>query len=330
MSKLHLSIACWNYDRTRALLEDRIPIDGIDLTYINIPVEETFFRMIRHREFDVAEMSLSSYTLSMFGEPRPFVAIPVFPSRYFRHSCIFINRNCGIREPKDLIGKRVGNPEYQLTACVWIRGLLSDEYNVPVSSVTYFRGGEETPGRTEKQTVSLPAGIRLENIPETKTLSQMLRDGEIDAIYSPRTPSCVKEGHPNVGLLFEDYAAVERDYYKRTKIFPIMHTIVIRREVYEKDPWIAQSLYKAFVLAQREVYEDLFETAALKFMLPWLVRHAEETRDLMGKDFWPYGFEPNKEGLRTFLRYSYEQGLSKRVLSPEELFVPESLEAFKI
>jgi len=330
MSKLRLSMACWNYDRTRALLEDRIPIDGIDLTYINIPVEETFFRMIRHREFDVAEMSLSSYTLSLFREPQPFVAIPVFPSRYFRHSCIFINRNRGIREPKDLIGKRVGNPEYQLTACVWIRGLLSDEYKVPVSSVTYLRGGEETPGRTEKQTVSVPPEIHLENIPETKTLSQMLRDGEIDAIYSPRTPSCVAQGHPNVGRLFENYAAVEREYYQRTKIFPIMHTVVIRRELYEKHPWIAQSLYKAFVLAQQEAYEDLFETAALKFMLPWLIRHAEDTRDLMGKDFWPYGFEPNKDGLSTFLRYSHEQGLARRLLSPQELFAPESLEAFKI
>src|SRR5882762_8984949 len=330
MSKLRLAMACWNYDRTRALLEDRIPIDGIDLTYINIPVEETFFRMIRHREFDVAEMSLSSYTLSLFKEPKPFVAIPVFPSRYFRHSCIYINRNSGIREPKDLAGKRVGNPEYQLTAGVWIRGILSDDYNVPVSSVTYFRGGEETPGRTEKQTISLPPEIRLENIAEDKTLSQMLVEGEIDAIYSPRTPSAFSKGNGIVRRLFEDYEAVEREYYKQTKIFPIMPTIVIRRKVYEKHPWIAQSLYKAFVLAQREVYEDLYETAALKTMLPWQIRHAEQTRDLMGKDFWPYGFEPNVHGLSTFLRYSFEQGLSKRLLTPQELFVPEALESFKI
>ena len=330
MSKLRLSMACWNYDRTRALLEERVPIDGIDLTYINIPVEETFFRMIRHREFDVAEMSLSSYTLSLFREPQPFVAIPVFPSRSFRHSCIFINRNTGIREPKDLIGKKIGNPEYQLTACVWIRGILSDEYKIPVSSVTYYRGGEETPGRTEKQTVSLPPEIRLENIPADKTLSQMLRDGEIDAIYSPRTPSCVAQGAASVRLLFENYESVERDYYQRTKIFPIMHTVVIRREVYEKYRWIAQSLYKAFVLAQREVYEDLYETAALKLMLPWLIRHAEDTRSLMGKDFWPYGVEPNEHGLSTFLRYSYEQGLAKRLLTPRDLFVPEALESFKI
>jgi 4,5-dihydroxyphthalate decarboxylase len=330
MSKLRLSLACWNYDRTRALLEDRIPVDGIDLTYINIPVEETFFRMIRHREFDVAEMSLSSYTLSMFREPRPFVAIPVFPSRSFRHSCIYVNSKSGIREPKDLIGKRVGNPEYQLTAGVWIRGILSDDYHVPVSSVTYFRGGEEQPGRTEKQAVSLPTEIRLENIAENKTLNQMLVDGEIDAIYSPRAPSAFMQGNPVVRRLFEDYEPVEREYYQRTKIFPIMHTIVIRRELYEQHRWIAQSLYKAFVRAQREVYEDLFEPAALKTMLPWQIRHAEQTRDLMGKDFWPYGFEPNAHGLSTFLRYSHEQGLSQHLLQPQGLFVPESLEAYKI
>jgi 4,5-dihydroxyphthalate decarboxylase len=330
MSKLRLSLACWNYDRTRGLLEDRIPVDGIDLTYINIPVEETFFRMIRHREFDLAEMSLSSYTLSMFREPRPFVAIPVFPSRSFRHSCIYVNSKSGIREPKDLIGKRVGNPEYQLTACVWIRGILSDDYQVPVSSVTYFRGGEEQPGRTEKQTVSLPPEIRLENIAENKTLNQMLVDGEIDAIYSPRAPSAFMQGNPAVRRLFEDYETVEREYYQRTRIFPIMHTIVIRREVYEQHRWIAQSLYKAFVQAQREVYEDLFEPAALKTMLPWQIRHAEQTRELMGRDFWPYGFDPNVRGLSTFLRYSFEQGLSKRLLAPQELFVPETMEAFRI
>ena len=218
----------------------------------------------------------------------------------------------------------------ELTAGVWIRGILSDDYGVPVSSVTYFRGGEEEPGRTEKLAISLPPEIRLESIAVDKTLSRMLLDGEIDAIYSPRTPSCFTQSPGKVRRLFEDYESVERDYYKRTKIFPIMHTLVIRREVYEKHPWVAQSLYKAFVLAQREIYQDLHETAALKFMLPWLIRHAEETRELMGTDFWPYGLEPNVQVLNTFLRYSFEQGLAKRLLTAQELFVPESLEAFKI
>ncbi len=330
MPKLRLTLACWNYDRTRALMEERIPIDGIDLTYLNLPVEETFFRMLRSREFDAAEMSLSSYTLSLFADNPAFIAIPVFPSRFFRHSCIYINSGCGIREPKDLIGKRVGNPEYQITAAVWIRGILSDEYGVPVSGVTYFTGGEEEPGRPEKIAYSLPPEIKRQPIGPTQTLSRMLDAGEIDALYTARMPSTFLRGSGKVRRLFEDYQAVERAYYQKTKIFPIMHTIVIRRDVYEKNRWVAQSLLKAFVLAQRETYHDLYETAALKTMLPWLTRHAEEARNLMGDDFWPYGLEPNRQTLSTFLRYHFEQGLSKRQLKPEELFAPETLESFKV
>ena len=330
MGKLRLSLACWNYDRTRALLEGRVPVDGIQLTYLNLPVEETFFRMLRHHEFDAAEMSLSSYVLSLSSENPPFIAIPVFPSRFFRHSCVYINRNSGIREPKDLAGKRVGTPEYQMTAGVWIRGILSDDYRVPVTSTKYFNGGEEEPGRAEKLALSLPPSIHLEAIPPTKTLSGMLDAGEIDALYTARMPSTFTRGSGSVKRLFEDYQTVEREYYLRTKIFPIMHTLVIRRAVYDRYPWVAQSLYKAFVYSQREIYQELYQTAALKFMLPWLIRHVEETRATMGQDFWPYGFEPNVHTLSTFLRYHYEQGLSKRQLTPQQLFAPESLESFKI
>jgi 4,5-dihydroxyphthalate decarboxylase len=330
MSKLRLTMACWNYDRTRALIEGRIPVDGIDLNWLDLPVEETFFRMLRHREFDAAEMSLSSYVISLFKQPQPFIAIPVFPSRFFRHSCIYVNRDTGIREPKDLIGKRVGNPEYQLTACVWIRGILSEEFQVPVSGVSYFTGGEEQPGRTEKVALSLPPEIRVQAIPPDKTLSRMLASGELDALYTARAPSSFTNGTGSVLRLFEDYQAVETDYFRKTKIFPIMHTVVLRRELYEKYPWVARSLYKAFALAQREAYEDLYETAALKFMLPWLIRHAEDTRNFMGPDFWPYGLESNLHVLGTFLRYSHEQGLSKRLLAPQDLFAAETLESFKI
>jgi 4,5-dihydroxyphthalate decarboxylase len=330
MGKLRLTLACWNYDRTRALLEERVPIDGIELTYLNLVVEETFFRMLRHREFDIAEMSLSSYTLSLFRENPPFIAIPVFPSRYFRHSCIYVNADSGIREPKDLIGKRIGNPEYQMTAPVWIRGILSDEYAVPVTGATYFQGGEEEPGRTEKLPLNLPPEFRIQSIPPDKTLSQMIESGEIDALYTARAPSTFRNGTGKVRRLFENYQAAEREYFQKTKIFPIMHVVVIRRDVYAQHPWVAQSLCKAFALAQREAYEDLRETAALKLMLPWLVWHTEETEKVLGKDFWPYGLEANAHNLATFLRYSYEQGLSKRQLAPKDLFAPESLESFKI
>ncbi len=331
MSKLRLTMACWNYDRTRALMEERVPIDGVELTYLNLPVEETFFRMLRHREFDAAELSLSSYTLSLFRDDRPFIAIPVFPSRFFRHSCIYIHAGSAIREPKDLIGKRIGNPEYQMTAPVWIRGILSDEYGVPVTSVTYLSGGEEQPGRTEKIPLSLPPEIRLEAIPADKTLSRMLETGEIDALYTARAPSSFYNGSGKVRRLFEDYQTVEREYYRKTGIFPPMHIIAIRRDVYERNRWVAQSLLKAFVAAQKEVYAELHETGALMHMLPWLTSHVEETEKLMGRDFWPYGYEPNIHALSTFLRYHHEQGLSKRLLNPKEIFAPESaLRAFTI
>jgi 4,5-dihydroxyphthalate decarboxylase len=330
MGKLQLTMACWNYDRTRSLMEGRVPIDGVELNYLNLPVEETFFRMLRHREFDVSEMSLSSYTLSLFQESPPFIAIPIFPSRCFRHSCIFVNADTGIREPKDLAGKRIGNPEYQMTATVWIRGILSDEYDVPVTSPTYFTGGEEETGRPEKVGVALPPAFRVQSIPSDKTLSRMIETGEIDALYTARTPSTFRGGSGKVRRLFTDYQAVERDYYRKTKLFPIMHTLVIRRDIYQKHPWVAQSLYKAFATAQKETYAELHETSALKCMLPWLVSHLEETEKTMGSDFWPYGLDPNLHTLSTFLRYSFEQGLSKRQLTPKELFAPESLESFKI
>ncbi len=329
MPKLRLTLACWNYDRTRALLEDRVPIEGIELNYLNLPVEETFFRMLRNREFDVAELSLSSYTVSLFKEPAPFVAIPVFPSRFFRHSCIYIHAGSGIREPMDLAGKRIGNPEYQMTAPVWIRGILSDEYGLPVSSPIYLSGGEEEPGRSEKIALSLPPEIRTQAIPADKTLSQMIATGEIDALYTARAPSSFGASD-KVLRLFPDYQSVEQEYYRKTKIFPTMHIIAIRRELYEQHRWVAQSLYKAFLTAQREAYEQLHDMAALKTMLPWLVRHVEDTERIMGRDFWPYGLEPNLQTLSTFLRYHHEQGLSKRRLEPKDLFAPETFESFKI
>ena len=331
MAKLRLNLACWNYDRTRALADGSVQPDGIDLNYLDLPVEETFFRMLRYREFEVAELSLSSYTVSLFGEQRPFIAIPVFPSRFFRHSSIYVNADAGIRTPKDLIGKRIGTPEYQMTAPVWIRGILSEHYGVPVDSVTYCTGGEEEPGRPEKIRLDLPPNIKVQPIGEAQTLSAMLASGEIDALYTARMPSTfsLRRGAA-VQRLFANYKEVEQEYYRKTRIFPIMHTVAIRRDVYEQNRWVAQSLYKAFVEAQRRTYEDLYMTAALKAMLPWLTSHVEETRALMGDDFWAYGFECNRASLATFLRYHHEQGLSKRLLEPEELFAPETMQSFKI
>jgi 4,5-dihydroxyphthalate decarboxylase len=268
--------------------------------------------------------------VSLFRKPQPFIAIPVFPSRFFRHSSIYVNAAAGIRTPKDLIGKRVGNPEYQMTAPVWIRGILAEHCGVPVTSVTYVTGGEEQPGRSEKIKLDLPPEIRVERIGAKQTLSAMLATGEIDALYTARMPSSFAEGDGRVKRLFENYVEVEKRYFRDTGIFPIMHTVAIRREVYEANRWIAQSLMKAFDAAQRETYSDLQQTAALKAMLPWLVAHVEDTRREMGEDFWPYGLEKNRKTLATFLRYSHEQGLSKRLLEPEELFASETFESFRI
>ena len=330
MSRLKLSFACWNYDRTRALMDGSVPVDGIDLNYLNLPVEETFFRMARFQEFDVAEMSLSSYCVTLSKPERPFVALPIFPSRFFRHSCIYINANSGIREPKDLIGKRIASPEYQMTAPVWIRGILADHYGVPVDAQPYLFGGEEEPGRIEKMKLQLPPNIKVNPIGPTQTLSQMLHDGELDALYTARMPSSFLKGDGKVKRLFENYVDVERAYFRETGIFPIMHTVVIRREVYEANRWIAQSLTKAFMEAQRRTYQDLYETAALKTMLPWLTAHVEDARREFGDDWWSYGLEKNRKTLETFTRYHHEQGLSARKLEVTELFAPESLEAFKI
>jgi 4,5-dihydroxyphthalate decarboxylase len=330
MNRRTINFGCWDYDRMVPLIDGRVRPDGIDLNFLNLPVEETFFRMLRYQEFDAAEMSLSSYVVSRFRPEQPFVAIPVFPSRFFRHCSIYVNSDAGIHEPKDLIGKRVGCPEYQMTAPVWIRGILSDEYGVPVESVTYVTGGEESPNRSEKLKLDLPETIRVEPIGPDKTLAAMLRDGEIDALYTARKPSTYTGRDGPVRRLFEDYEAVERDYFARTSIFPIMHTVVVRRSIVEEAPWVCQSLYKALTHSKDIVLEGLRETAALKASLPWLVAHIEEAERFMGEDFWPYGFDRNRKTIDTFLRYHHEQGLSKTRLKPEELFAASTLESFVI
>ncbi|WP_236791041.1 ABC transporter substrate-binding protein [Amycolatopsis sp. GM8] len=329
MNRLRLSFACWNYDRVRALQDGRVRPEGIDLTFLSLPVEETFYRQLRYREFDVSEMSLSSYLLTLDRDDREFVALPVFPSRLFRHQSIYINTDSGIRRAEDLAGKRVGMPEYQLTACVWQRGILAEDHSVPVASVRYFTGGIEEPGRPEKIALNLPDSISVTPIGPDQTLSAMLADGELDAIYSATEPS-VFGRVPHVRRLFEDFVAVEKDYYRRTKIFPIMHTVVIRRAVYERDPWIARSLVKAFTESLRLAYEDLKHRNALKVMLPWLPQHLDETLDALGEGYWDYGLEPNRHVLEKFAQYSHNQGLASRVWSPEEIVLASAADGFKL
>lgn len=330
MARLKLTLACGDYDRTRALEEGTVRADGIELTYLRLPVEETFFRMMRHQEFEVAEMSLSSYAISLQSDPSPFVAIPVFTSRMFRHGSVFCHSGSGIETAEDLRGKSVGTPEFQLTAGVWVRGILADHHGVPPGSVTYYTGGQERPGRIEKAALDLPADVRVVRIPADKTLSAMLAEGEIDALYTPRIPRPFVEKDPRVRRLFPDVIGTETQYYATTGIFPIMHVVVLRRDVYEKHPWVAQSLAKAFTLAKDEAYGRLYDSSAMRYMLPWLNQHLEDAQVLLGADYWSYGVDANRATLETFVRYHHEQGLSRQLLSPEDLFAPESTESFVI
>jgi 4,5-dihydroxyphthalate decarboxylase len=328
MPELSLSLACGDYDRVAALRDGRVRPEGLSITFLPLSPEEIFFRMIRHAEFDVAELSLSSYVLSREAEDPPFVAIPVFPSRAFRHSGIYVQAGGPIDRPEDLRGARVGVAEYQLTANVWIRGILADRHGLDPSDVTYVVGGLENPNRIEKLKLSLPSDVRLEPVPQGRPLSRMLADGEIAAIYSPREPSTFATGE--VRHLFADPPAIERAYFEETGCFPIMHVVAIRRALYERYPWIAQSLMKAFVASRDLAVAELLDGTALKVMLPWLVAQMRDARDLLGPDIWSYGFEPNRPALETFLRYSAAQGLVPPGGDPASLFVSESLEGFAV
>jgi 4,5-dihydroxyphthalate decarboxylase len=321
--ELGLTFACWDYDRTNALQDGRVRPQGIDLRYLFIAPPESFFRMLHFGDFELSEMSLSWYTRTVFYEKRPFQAIPVFPSRMFRHSAIYVHKGSGIQAPSDLRGKRVGCPEYQMTAAVWVKGILADVYAVPVDSVEYVTGGLNEAGRREVP-MNLPANIVVTPAGDEATLSGMLERGEIDALYGPE-PECFRRSS-NVARLFEDYPAEERAYFQKTRIFPIMHTVVIRQDVLDAHPWVAVSMVKAFEAAKKIAFENLFEIGAVKTMLPWLVSDADATHDFFdGEDWWPYGIDANRATLDTFLRYSYEQGLSPRRLQAEELFVPSTL-----
>jgi 4,5-dihydroxyphthalate decarboxylase len=327
--RVPITLACWDYDRTQPLADGRVRPDGVDLTYLALPVEETFFRMARFQEFDAAEMSLSSYVLSLTTDG-PFVAIPVFPSRAFRHNGIYVREGSPLHELSDLAGKTVGIPEYQVTAAVWIRGILADFHRVPVESVRYRTGGLHQPGRIEKIRLNLPAGVDVDPVPADQTLTNLLLSGELDAIYSPRTPQSMLDGDRSIRRLLATPRIAEEAYFAETRIFPIMHTIVIRRDVYDRHRWLARSLFQAFADAKHDIQPRLAETAANRYMLPWLYDAVERTQEVMGRDFWPYGLKANEKTLRTFLRYSHEQGLASRLYEPAELFAPESLETYRI
>ena len=329
MTKLSLSVAVGDYDRTRPLADGTVQIDGVAPVIMNLSPEEIFFRAFRQAEFDICELSLSSFTVKTAAGDCPYVGVPVFLSRAFRHTAIYV-RTDSIKAPADLKGKTIGVPEYQLTANVWARALLEDDFGVKPSDINWLRGGMEQPGRIEKIAIKLPGKVQLDEIPARKTLSTMLAEGEIDGIISPRIPSCFAWGPPHVGWLFPDPTAAASDYFTRTGIFPIMHLLGIRRTLVEKHPWLPAAALKAFDRAKQEALARLGDTSATKVTLPFVEEQLKKARDLMGKDFWPYGVDANRKTLDTFLRHHHAQGLSARRVAVDELFHPSTLESFKV
>jgi len=320
MAKLALTLACGDYDRTRALATGAVQPAGVELNVVTLEPEAMFYRMARFREFDVSELSLSTYTV-LRGRGEPLVAIPAFPSFSFRHSSIFVGADAGIREPGDLSGKRVGVPKYHMTAAVWIRGTLEDEYGVAPRDIHWFEGGEGA--RVKEVDVTLPADVRKDAVPADRNLGDMVAAGELDAFIGARRPAAFASGR--VRRLFPDFRRVERAYHEKTGIFPIMHAVVLKEELARRHPWLPRSLYDAFVEAKRIAYQRLDFTAALPVSLPWLVAEVEETRALMGDDPFPYGVARNRKTLETLAGYTFRQGLAPRHLTVEEMFWESTL-----
>jgi 4,5-dihydroxyphthalate decarboxylase len=327
---LRLSLSVCNYDRTAALFDGRVAIEGCDTTAVALEPEESFHRAFRFQEFDATEISMSSYLMTLSRGDHHYVAIPAFVSRLFRHSSIYIRTDRGIRTPADLKGKTIGVPEYQMTANVWVRGMLEEEYGVTPRDIKWRRGGLEEPGREERSPMKTAPGVDLASVPADRSLSDMLEMGELDGVIGARAPSCFLRGAPNVARLFPNYPEVEEAYFKKTKLFPIMHAIGIRKSLVEQNPWLAVAVYKAFLKAKALCLHELGQIGHLATTLPWPVHEYDRVRTFMGEDFWPYGVHENHHALKTLARYSFEQGLSVRKVAVEEMFAKSTYELSKI
>jgi 4,5-dihydroxyphthalate decarboxylase len=320
MANRTITIGMRDYDHTRALANGRVKIDGVDVKFVNIsPPSQIFLRMLHDEEFDASEMSLSNFMIAIGKGDRRFVALPVFPSRVFRHSYIWINTKAGINKPQDLKGKKVGIADYSMTALLFVRGLLQHEYGVAPEDIHWFRR------RSEHVAIDMPPAIRIDNIAKDQTLDGLLEAGELDAVAVTSPPRAFLNASPLVQRLFPDCRAVEADYYRRTKIFPIMHMVVMRRAIYEQDPSLAVRLTRGFEAAKALAFEDYQEGLA---SLPWVNLDLEYARQILGHDVWPYGVKNNAPTLEAATLYSHEQGLTKRKFTVNELFAPETLDLF--
>lgn len=327
MRPLRISLGCTVSDRTRPFLEGRVAIEGCELEPITGEPEDLFARALRNEEFDVTELSLSSYLVVLGKRTSPYLAVPAFPSRAFRHSAVYVRTDRGIERPEDLPGRAVGVPEFQQTAALWVRGILADRHGVPPSAIRWRTGGLERPGGEERIPVQVHEGIDVQPIDASSTLSAMLAEGRLDALVSPRPPSCFEAGDPQVRRLWPDHRAEERRFYRDTGLFPIMHLVAVRRSLADRHPWLAANVFRGFAEAKRLAIHDLEQTNFLRVTLPWI--DLEEMRALMGEDYWPYGLAANRPELESAIRWSVEEGLSPRSLDPSELFAPETLELEK-
>ncbi|HKT18616.1 MAG TPA: ABC transporter substrate-binding protein [Stellaceae bacterium] len=323
MSNIPITLACGFYDRMHALLTGDVRPAGIDLNFIPMDdPRQIFDRMGGGLEFDASEMSISEHVTKLIAGNSPIVAIPVMISRVFRHQFIFINAKSGIKSPKDLEGRKVGVPLYVQTAAVFIRGLLQHEYGVDLSTIHWIQGAMEHPGTHGKPAV-LPVLKKIDLVQNNsgKSLNQLLEDGDIDAMTTATIPEPFGR-NPNIQRLFPDFRRVEAEYFRRTKIFPIMHVLAIKRSVYEKHPFVATSLYNACCEARALAIAKARDVGALRYMLPWMVADFHEIDDVFGNGFWPYGVEENRPTLEALVTYLHEQAMIPRKIPIEELFVP--------
>jgi 4,5-dihydroxyphthalate decarboxylase len=314
-----LTIACGDYDRTHPLIDGTVRPEGLELNWLTLPPHEIWTRMLNHYEFDASEISLSSYLIARtIG--KPLTAIPVFPGRAFRHSYIFVNSNSGIREPQDLVGKRVGLAEFQQTATVWARGILQHEYGVKLEEIEWFTWVKQS-----RMEIDMPKRYSIHAIASDRKPDEMLFTGELDAVICANLFPSLLQPPRHVRRLFENYEEVEAAYFRKTGIFPIMHAVALRQDLWEQQPWIATSLFKAFQLAKQIAYERLNDISPYKISLAWFRRPVKEQRAVLGEDPWAYGLEKNRRVVGTLMDYLYEQGLARERLAVEQVFAPNTL-----
>jgi 4,5-dihydroxyphthalate decarboxylase len=329
MAAVALTLAMNDYDHVRDIVAGRVRVEGVELTCLTLSIEEIFYRFTAFREWDVSELSLAKYTSLVGGGDRSLTAIPVFPSRVFRHAAIYVRSDGNVREPGDLRGRRVGVPEWIQTAGVYARGILQDAYGVGLRDVAWVQGGVNQVGREELVASKLPDGVTIE--PEQRrTLQDMLVDGDLDAVISARPPQRFLDGDTRIRRLFGDPRAVEEAHYRETGVFPIMHTVAMRSDVVEAHPWVAANLLTAFTEAKERSLERLRDVNTSRLPVPWSYDQHRQAASLLGPDPWPYGIEGNRATLEAFLRWAHEQGVSERGLRPEELFPPSVQRAFRV